>query len=95
MASSPVTSEQVRKAILKVQYLSDSHWSMLREPIQLMHSEAWVGPSGTRYASSLQSQQMQIQSAFRSALNELNQLLGKTLRDEAAKAKQNPPAGPR
>jgi hypothetical protein len=95
MASPQVTSEQVKKAILQVQALSDVHWSMLREPIQLMHAEAWVGPSGSRYAGTLQGQQQQVQSAFRGALDELNHLLASTLRDEAAKGKQKPPIEPR
>lgn len=95
MALPQVTSEQVRKAMLQVQSLSDANWSMLSEPIQLMHSEAWVGPSGTRYVGTLQGEQQQVQAAFRSALDELNHLLATTLRDEALKAKQKPPVEPR
>jgi hypothetical protein len=95
MAPLQMTSAQVRKAIVQLQALSNEHWSMLSEPIQLMQEQAWVGPSGDRYMSTLQGQQKQVQAAFRSALDDLNRLLAMTLKEEAAKKDRKPPIEPR
>jgi hypothetical protein len=67
--------EAMRAVAQRIQRLSDEHWWALTPSCRLMETDAWVGPTGTRFDTQVHADQRELWDMLTRAVQSANQKL--------------------
>ncbi|GLY84782.1 hypothetical protein [Actinoallomurus iriomotensis] len=61
-------TRQLRVALARIQRLSDDHWHALDPTCGAMDADAWMGPAGRRFGSSVRSDRVELRGQLSQAV---------------------------
>jgi hypothetical protein len=68
----------MRAVAERIQRLSDEHWWLLTPTCRLMESDTWVGPSGRRFDTQVHTDQRELHTLLKQAVDSANRKLAST-----------------